>query len=186
MISLQRQVLRRDVEGCFPKSLTLEVQLGCIYTRALEGPGWERGSGTFTPSPHWPGATTGNIWHLPRGDPLRGQARQVPAEWAVSPGWNSPAGPACPSCRYTSSEPCPHTGYCHWFLREHPSNSSNKSAPKCTHAGFYSFKGLGDPPQGGLRGAWLSKSQVSGTRMAETIAVSAAPLVISQLCFLKN
>ena len=160
------------------------MQLGCIYTRALGG---KEGQETFTPSPHWPGATTGNVRHLPRGDSLRGQARQVPAEWAVSPGWNrGPAGPACPSCRYTSSEPRPHTGYCHRFLREHPSNSSNKSTPECTHAGFYSFKGIGDPPQGGLQGAWLLKSQVSGTRMAETIAVSAAPLVISQLCFLKN
>ena len=151
--------------------------------RALGG---KEGQETFTPSPDWPGATTGSIWHLPRGGSLRGQARQVPAEWAMSPGWNrGPAGPACP-CRCTSSEPCPHTGCCRLFLREHPSNSSNKSAPECTHAGLYSLKGLGDPPQGRLQGAWLLKSQVSGTRMAKTIAVSAAPLVVSQLCFLKK
>ena len=155
-------------------------------TGAPEGPGWERGSRNLHTqsrlawSHHWQRLTSA------QGGSLRGQARQVPAEWAMSPGWNrGPAGPAC-RCRCTSSEPHTHTGCCGPFLRQHPSNSSNKSAPECTHAGFHSLKGLGDPPQGRLQGAWLLKSQVSGTRMAKTIAVSAAPLVVSQLRFLKK
>ena len=103
-----------------------------------EGPVWERGSRNIHTqlrlawNHHRQSLTS--AWGIPWGGEAPGQAGAGGAS-LVSRLEQAACGTGCPSCRNTTSGPCPDTGYYCPFSQEHPSHSNNKSAPKCIYAG---------------------------------------------------